>query len=290
MQNTSEMTISLIALVLFSGLIHASWNALTKSAKVDPLASMSVMCLCGAAFSLFFTPFVGLPNAASVPYIIASGFIHIAYYLLVGLSYRHGDFSAVYPIFRGGAPLLTALLGMLFLGEWLPLSTLFGIILLVCGLLVLSVNAFKKGSLNAKAITSALLLAFVVALYTIVDGKGARLADSPFNYVVYTHIMNAICMFPVIIIYLKIDILKVPAGVWKRTLPAGALSVVAYAIVLYAMTQAPVGVVSALRETSVVFAAIIGWLFMNEKLGKWHFMAALLILIGLYLIKGLQTG
>jgi drug/metabolite transporter (DMT)-like permease len=277
----------ILLLVLLAALIHAGWNGLIKSAKIDPMTSMAMMCLAGALVSLPFFVFTGLPPNSAYPYLLVSGFVHIPYYLLVGYCYRHGHFSAIYPIFRGGAPLLTVLAGSVFLGEWLALPVYFGVITLVVGLLILSLNALKKGGITKNSLMMAITLACVVALYTVIDGMGVRASKSPFSYVLATHIANSIFMLPVILFYIKPDVRAIKPLVWGKIMAAGALSIIAYAIVLYAMMSVPVGIVSALRETSVLFAAFIGWLFLGEKLGRMHFYAAILIVIALMLIKGL---
>jgi drug/metabolite transporter (DMT)-like permease len=277
----------LLLLVLFSAMIHAGWNALIKSAKIDSLAAMGFMCMAGAVISLPLLLITNLPHIDSYFYLILSGFVHIAYYLLVGYSYRHGDFSAVYPIFRGGAPLLTVIAGSFYLNEWLGLYVYFGVVLLVSGLIISGLRAFKNKGLSLNSLSSALVLAGVVAGYTVIDGMGVRVSQSPFSYVLLTHIFNAVFMLPVIVFYIKPDVRAVSPVIWGKIAIAGGLSVLAYAIVLYAMTLAPIGIVSALRETSVLFAAIIGAVFLKEKLGAVHFIAACLIVIGLILIKGL---
>lgn len=280
------MSNSFLLLVLFSAFIHAGWNALIKSAKINPLSAMAFMCMAGAIISLPLLFFTNLPQNESYLYLILSGLVHIAYYLLVGYSYQHGNFSAVYPIFRGAAPLLTVIISGIYLQEWLDLSVYIGIITLIFGLVIISFNAFKNEALSFKSLNSALVLAGVVATYTVIDGMGVRMSQSPFSYVLLTHIVNAVFMLPVIIFYIKPDIRTVSPLAWGKVTLAGSLSVLAYTIVLYAMTLAPIGIVSALRETSVLFAALIGAIFLKEKLNLIHYVAAIFIVIGLLFIKG----
>jgi drug/metabolite transporter (DMT)-like permease len=273
------------ALVFLAALIHATWNALIKTSKADPIVAMCLLALTGGVIALPVLWVTGLPAAPSFMPALLSSLVHVVYYILVGYCYKYASYSAIYPIFRGTAPLITALLSFLFLGEILPPKTWLGIAIVVLGLLLLSHNALAKGGFSLKTLGVALILAGVVASYSVLDGYGARLSGQAIAYVLLTHLLSALFILPVALYAFKINLHAIPRQLWARTSFAAFISMGGYSLVLYAMTLAPIGIIAALRETSVLFAALIGWFFMGEKLGKWHFLSAIFIMCGLVLIK-----
>jgi drug/metabolite transporter (DMT)-like permease len=273
------------ALVLCAAFIHASWNALIKTSKADPILAMCLLAITGGVLAVPALVLTGLPAAPSLPFALLSSLVHLIYYVLVGYCYKYASYSAIYPIFRGSAPLITAVLGFTFLNEKLPFHIWLGILVLVLGLLLLSLNALKKGGFSLKTLGAALVLACVVAFYTVLDGQGARLSHNALAYVLFSHLLSGIFMLPLLHYQFKIDFKTISFYLWQRTTLAAALGIIGYSIVLYAMTLAPIGVIAALRETSVLFAALLGWLFMGEKLGRVHFISCLIVVIGLTLLK-----
>jgi drug/metabolite transporter (DMT)-like permease len=273
------------AAVLFAAACHAGWNALIK-VGLDPLSTTILIAVGSAVVSLAGLPFVGLPAAAAWPWVVASGFIHLFYFAALAEAYRVGDLGQVYPIARGAAPLMTAAGSTLFVGEHLSIFGWTGIAALATGVLLLSARGGRAiVHLDRRAVAFALLTALTICAYSLIDGIGARRSQNPQAYVAWVFLANAV--------------LLVPYGLWRnadgmtdalrrfplRGLAGGALQALAYGIVLWAMTLAPIAIVAGLRETSVLFGAVIAVLLLKEPFRTARVGAAALILCGLVLLR-----
>lgn len=274
----------IIGLVLLAALLHASWNAMAKSGGTPQFSIASyrlISALCCLPL-LFLFP---LPLAASWPMLLASAIIHTAYYGTLSMSYRTGDLSQVYPLFRGLAPVLVVLGAALFANEYLPAGAMIGIGLVSVGLVSITFAGGAIGKIPPAALRWGLATSVLIAAYTVADGIGVRAAGNPFSYIIWLFVLEPI-----------------PIGLWllardrsawfgyMRAKPgkitAGALAAAtAYAMVIYAMGVAPMAMVSSLRETSVIFAALIGTLMFREPFGRQRIIAAILVCIGVVLIK-----
>jgi drug/metabolite transporter (DMT)-like permease len=273
------------AAVLFAAACHAGWNATIKR-TLDPLATTVLISIGAALVSLAGMPFVGLPNAAAWPWVIASVLIHLLYFAALIESYRAGDMGQVYPIARGTAPLLTALASPLLVGERVGFLAWAGILLLAGGVFLLSLRGGRDlAKLNGRAVSFALLTALTICAYSLVDGIGARLAGSANAYSVALFVGIG----PVMVMYALMrsgtGVLPVMAGHWKTGLAGGALQLGSYGIAIWAMTLAPIAIVAALRETSVLFGALIAVVFLKEPMRTSRIVAALMIVTGLVLIR-----
>jgi drug/metabolite transporter (DMT)-like permease len=271
--------------VLFAAACHAGWNATIKGG-LDPLATTVLISIGAAIVSLVFLPVTGLPAAAAWPWCAASVLIHLVYFAALIESYRAGDMGQVYPIARGSAPLLTAVTTTVFVGERLGLPGWCGIILLVAGVMVLSLRGGRDlAKLDREAVGFALFTAVTICAYSVVDGVGARLAGSANAY--------SVALFagigPVMVIYAfgrrGSDVFPEMARHWRLGLAGGALQLGSYGIAIWAMTVAPIAIVAALRETSVLFGAAIAVVFLKEPLRPSRVSAALMIVAGLILIR-----
>ena len=271
--------------VLFAALCHAGWNALIK-VGLDPLSTTALIVTGATFFALAAVPFVPLPAAASWPYLVASSFIHLLYFAGLAEAYRSGDLGQVYPIARGSAPLMTAAAGTVLVGEHLGALAWCGIVALACGVLLLSLRGGRDlARLDRRAVGFALLTAVTICVYTVVDGVGARLAGNPISYVLWGFIGICICLMPYVL-WRNGRALFVDLGhFWQRGLAGGALQVVSYGIALWAMTLAPIAIIAALRETSVLFGAAIAVVVLKEPLRMVRVAAAALIVCGLALIR-----
>ena len=279
------MSSFVFAAVLFAAACHAGWNAAIKRG-LDPLATTVLISIGAAIVSALLFPFVGLPAAAAWPWCIASVVIHLFYFAALIESYRAGDMGQVYPIARGAAPLMTATATTFFVGEHLGLSGWCGIILLVAGVLLLSLRGGRDlAKFDRKAVGFALLTAVTVCGYSVVDGVGARLAGSANAYSVALFVGIG----PVMAIYALarrgIAVWPAIGRSWGTGLAGGALQLGSYGIAIWAMTLAPIAIVAALRETSVLFGAAIAVIFLKEPLRASRIAAALLIVTGLTLIR-----
>jgi len=273
------------AAVLFAAACHAGWNASIKRG-LDPLATTVAISIGAALVALMALPLVGLPARAAWPYVLASVGIHLAYFAALIESYRAGDMGQVYPIARGSAPLLTATATTAFVGERLGLAGWLGIALLAAGVLLLSLRGGRDlARLNRRAVGFALFTAVTICAYSVVDGVGARLAGSANAYTA----AGFLCIGPVMALYALIrsgpTVLGEMRRSWLTGLAGGALQLGSYGIAIWAMTLAPIAIVAALRETSVLFGALIAVVVLKEPLRAGRVAAAFLIVAGLVLIR-----
>lgn len=273
------------AAVMFAAACHAGWNAAIKRG-LDPLATTVAISVGAALVSLVIVPVVGLPARAAWPWVLASVAIHLAYFAALIESYRAGDMGQVYPIARGSAPLMTATVATAFIGERLGLAGWFGITLLAAGVLLLSLRGGRDlATLDRRAVGFALFTAVTICAYSVVDGVGARLAG---NASAYSTALFA-GMGPVMALYALARngprALGNARRLWSVGLAGGALQLGSYGIAIWAMTVAPIAIVAALRETSVLFGAMIAVIVLKEPLRAARAVAALLIVVGLALIR-----
>ncbi|WP_120236477.1 DMT family transporter [Collimonas fungivorans] len=278
------MTAGVIALVLCAALLHASWNAMLKSSG-DRLWAITLMTIGSAVASVPIVLWAPLPALASWPYILMSVVLHAGYNLFLVRAYRAGDFGQSYPIARGSSPLLVSLGAALFAGEQLGILTLAGVVLISAGIISLAQIKFRRGSSVAgsrqwDAPLSAFTTGVFIAGYTIVDGLGSRLAGSAASYAGWMFLLDGL---PLLVIYLSMHgslrIALRERATWNA-LGGGAMSLLAYGIVIWAITLAPMGPVSALRETSVLFAALIARMFLGEALTLRRLLSCAVIALG----------
>jgi drug/metabolite transporter (DMT)-like permease len=273
-----------MAAVLFAALLHAAWNAIVKSSPDKQLDT--VLVTAGAAavsiVSLFFVP---VPAPQSWGYLAASALIHVAYFALVAAAYRTGDLSYVYPIMRGSAPLLTAIVAGVLLAEPLGLGGWAGIVLISAGILLLAANQWRQGRFDAPQTLFALGNALVICVYTLVDGIGTRLSGNAFSYVGWMLAFNAILLVAFAALRRPEALVAHTRARWHLGLAGGTFTWASYAIALWAMTQAPLAMVAALRETSVIFGTILAAVVLKERFGATRYAAALLVCAGAAALK-----
>jgi drug/metabolite transporter (DMT)-like permease len=273
------------AAVLSAAAAHAGWNAAIKRG-LDPLVTTVLIAIGAGVVALPFLPLVGLPSAAAWPWVIASVLIHLGYFAGLIEAYRTGDMSQVYPIARGSAPLLTATVSTTWLGERLGLLGWIGLVSLVCGVFLLSLRGSGDlAKLNRRAVGFALFTALTICAYSIVDGVGARASGNAHGYTVALFIGNAVVMALYGVARRGPKVFAVMSPFWVTGLAGGGLQLASYWIAIWAMTVAPIAVVAALRETSVLFGALIAVVILKEPLRASRVAAALLIVAGLMMIK-----
>jgi drug/metabolite transporter (DMT)-like permease len=271
--------------VLFAAACHAGWNALIK-VGLDPLSTTTLISVGSGVVALAFAPFVGVPAWAAWPWLAASVVIHLVYFASLIESYRTGDLGQVYPIARGSAPLMTAAITSIFVGEKLSVLGWMGIVALVAGVLLLSARGGRQlAEIDRRAIGFALFTALTICAYSVVDGIGARLSANPNGYSVWLFIGIAVVMVPYALYRDGRDVIPAMQRFWLRGFAGGALQVLSYGIAIWAMTIAPIAIVATLRETSVLFGAAIAVLVLKEPLRAVRVMAACLIVCGLVLIR-----
>ena len=261
------MPIEVTLAVLGAALAHATWNAMIKSSR-NVLLDMTTVTLAGGAVAAPLLLFAPQPARESWPYLAASCVLHIGYYVAVVGAYRAGDLSHGYPIMRGVAPLIVSVCALAWLGE-APTPTVWaGVLLISGGVLSLGLAGFHWRQSRVST-AWALGNAVIIAAYTLVDAAGIRLSGSSAGYVLWLFVLDAL-PFPLMVLLLKKrQVLDYASRHWARGLLGGVLSAGAYGVALWAMTRAPVAAVAALRETSVIFAALIGaWLLKEGHIAR----------------------
>ena len=278
------MTTPVLALVLFAALLHAGWNALLKS-QTDKAAGALAVSIGSASCGLLCLLFTGLPAREAWPLVAASAALHTGYFLFLMSAYRVGDFSQVYPIARGTAPLITALGAGVLLGEYLtPLETA-AVVTIGLGLISLVLTARTDGRLNIMSCTLAVVTGLFISGYSLNDGVGARLAGNSVAFYSAAALLNCAVMCIGMPLF-KRDVIPLALGKCRRSLwIGGPLSFVAYAIVTWAFTQAPIALVAALRETSLVFALVLGSLFLKERVNAGKIVSVFVTLCGAVLLR-----
>ncbi len=275
---TSPMPPVLFVIVLFAGLLHASWNAIVKRGS-DTLFTTILVTGSAALIAVACLPFVTAPDPRSWPWLAGSTVLQAGYYLLVARTYRVTDMSAAYPLMRGCAPILVALVGGVVLGERLPGLAWAGIGLICFGILCMSHGIVRR------QMWLPLLNAGVIATYTLVDAFGARQSGSALGYTLWLFLLSGLPLpiwalstrAPQLIAYARAN--------WGYGLVGGIGTLTSYGVVLWAMTQAPVAMVSALRETSILFGVLISALVLRERVTLQRWIAAGLIVAGAVVLR-----
>lgn len=286
------LTAPIVLAVLFGALLHAGWNALIKSGRDKQLDTALIHSL-GFFVALPVLMWVGLPAAASWPYILTSTVIHLGYYIALAGAYRHGDLGLTYPVMRGSAPLLVAIGSVAFIGETLSPVGWLGVVVVCAGVLTLGLS---PSSLHAgdtaqrrRSLRFALGNAAIIALYTVVDGLGVRASGNALAYVAALFLFDGIPYLLLVLWQRGRDqrgaALHYMAGRWKIAAIGTLASIGSYAIALWAMTRAPVALVAALRETSVLFAAVIGTVLLREPFGWQRAIGTLVVVAGVIALR-----
>lgn len=283
-----ELTFGVTFAVLGAALLHAAWNALIKSGR-DPLLDTAVVALSGTLVALPLTLFVEAPARESWPYILATVVVHFGYYAALAAAYRAGDLSHGYPIMRGVAPLMVALVSGLWIGEQLAAGAWTGVVLISGGVLSLAFAGGRRGEAagrNAAAATRwALACAAIIAVYTLIDGAGVRVSGGAERYAVWLFVFLGLPFGLAVLAMKRGVLLRHAAQYWRRGVAGSMMSGLAYGIALWAMTRAPVAIVAALRETSVIFGALIGAWLLKEGHLKARLAGAAAVLAGLIALK-----
>jgi phosphonate utilization associated putative membrane protein len=276
------ITWPVLALVLTGALLHASWNALVKSSSDKTLDTALIHVLC-SVLALPVLLVVGLPPLHVWPYVLASLVIHVGYYFALAGALKHGELGLAYPLMRGTAPLLVAIGSFAFLGEAVrPLGWL-GIVMVCAGVLMLGMSA---GLLkHRKAVLFALSNAVLIAIYTVVDAQGARLSGHVGQYVALLFVLDGWPFAVLVYLQRKGQVWEYARARWPLATFGALASLGSYSIALWAMTVAPVALVAALRETSVLFAVILGAWLLRERWTRWRVIGASTIVCGVVALR-----
>ncbi len=277
------MSLAVSMAVLLAALLHASWNAMIKGGG-DVLHDTAGIVVGAMLIGLPFLFVVPVPSASAWPFIIASVVVHLAYYWLMISAYRVGDLSLVYPLMRGVAPLITAIAGIAVLGEMPAPMAWLGMLLVSGGVFLLGYRALGHAPSRA-AVTFALANAAVIALYTLIDGHGARVSGNAWSYIVWLFVLDGIPFSLWMLATRRETFVAHLRRRSRRALAGGGLSAAAYAISVWAMTKAPVALVASLRETSVLFATLIGARLLRERLSARRWSGVIAVVLGVLALK-----
>jgi drug/metabolite transporter (DMT)-like permease len=279
----TELPATVMAAVLGAALLHAAWNAMLKASPDKDLEN-AALALARIVLGLLALPWMALPAPAAWPWIAASVVIHIAYFWTLAGAYRHGDLSFTYPIMRGGAPVLVALAGAMLFGEVLPWPDVAAMGLVCAGILAFAARPAGEGA-TRQALLFAVANACVIACYTLVDAQGVRVSGSALGYTVCLLLANGVVQVAIGVASRGGAVHRHAIRHWPRVFAGAICTIASYAIALWAMTRAPVALVATLRESSVVFAAGIGVLFLGEAFSRMRLAATLMVLAGLVLLR-----
>ena len=270
------MSLTVFEIVLVAAVLHASWNAIVKAGK-NTVLTMVLVTASAALWAVVLLPVLPSPSPESWPYIALSAALQIVYFALIARIYRIADMSQTYPIMRGAAPLIVALAGTLLLDEALSSSAWLGVCIICSGILIM---LWSGGQKSREGLILALLNALVISGYTLVDGIGVRLSAASASYTLWIFLITGVAITCWATLtqwsqtrhYLRLN--------WHLGAVGGLGTLVSYGLALYAMTQAPVAVVAALRETSILFSAVISWLILKEHITIVRCVSVCVIAIG----------
>jgi drug/metabolite transporter (DMT)-like permease len=272
---------SVTAAVLAAALTHAIWNAIAHGIK-DQLLAFALIGAGGIAVAIPLVILAPLPREKAWPYLAASIAIHVLYNLGLMRAYRYGEFSQVYPLARGTSPLVVTILAAAFVHEKPSLPQLAGVLVISVGLIVLVGSGKRPGR---AAFLAAVGTGLTIAAYTTVDGVGVRASGSSVGYIGWLMLLESLCVPLWALIMRRSVITKQPRATIAAGLVAGALSVLAYGLVLWAQTRGALAPIAALRETSVIFGAIIGTVAFREPFGRSRIAATIVVSAGIILLN-----
>jgi drug/metabolite transporter (DMT)-like permease len=276
------VTATVLVVVLGAGALHATWNALAKSLE-DRLFAFAVIGVASTVAGGLALLVTGLPARPALGYLLVSVVVHVAYEYGLMSSYRLGAFNQTYPIARGTSPLVVAIGAWWLANEHLTLLAWSGIVILAAGLMSLALSSGSLTRADLPAVGAAVATGLAIAGYTLADGLGVRRANDPYAYAALLFFLQG-PVFPIVVVLRRRPVNWKELPPVGRGLLAGGLSVVAYSAVLWAQVHAPLAEVAALRETSVIVAAIIGTVFLKERFGSRRVAAAVLVVVGILLI------
>jgi drug/metabolite transporter (DMT)-like permease len=272
------------AAVLLAAVLHAIWNALAHQVA-DKLVTATLLSLSFVVFGVAALPWVEMPAAASWPALAASAAVHLAYTLLLMRSYRLGAFNQMYPLARGMAPWLVALVAMTLVGERLSGLQLLGVAVVSLGLGCLVFANGVPRHQELPAVSAAALTGLSIAAYTVIDGVGVRLSGAPLGYAAWLFILHGLSMVAFTAIRRGPSLWPEVAAHWRLGAVAGTCAVLAYGLVLWAQSRGSLAAVAALRETSVIVGAVIGAVVFREPFGRWRTAATVVVVAGIALLN-----
>ena len=273
---------SIYLLIFFAALLHALWNIIIKSLN-NSLVGIAVKVFFQ---SIIFFPIIFIvqpPQGLTWFYLVCSSILHSIYFILLGNMYNRGDITVIYPIARGCAPVFVTIISLIFLQDSISLVGIIGIITVSFGLVLLSLENFKI-EMNIKIIGISLFIALIISIYTFTDGAGVRSADMASTYIVWNFFLGGWISIGYVFFTNKKELFELKLMDLMYILLATIISFTAYAIIIWSMKHIPIGFVSSMRESSIIFASLIGYYFLKEKIGYIRLLSGFIFFIGVYLI------
>jgi drug/metabolite transporter (DMT)-like permease len=273
--------VPVVLAVLVAALLHASWNA-AAHAMPDREVGFFLLNIGVCVVPIAFLPWVGLPEPSAWPFVVGSVLVHLAYNLLLLRSYQLGDFGQTYPLARGTAPLVVAVVGVAVVGQHLSLVEALGVVTISCGLVVLVLG---RGSFHATrpAVVAALTTGIAIATYTVIDGVGVRRAADPVPYIAWIFALQG-PLIATVVARRRRGLVQDARALLLPGLLSGLVSFVAYALVVWAQSRGRLATVASLREVSIVFGALIGAAFFRERFGPLRVLGALIVFTGVVVL------
>lgn len=269
--------------LLFAAALHAGWNAVVKIG-LDRFLSVTLISLSAGCVSTLLLPFVAFPIAAAWPWLLVSCLLHTGYKLFLIEAYRAGDLGQVYPIARGAAPLIVSVVMTIGFSEHLSPLAMSGVALLVAGVWLMSAKGGReRARLEMRPVLFAFATSVFIAGYTLADGLGARINGDAHGYAVWLFVLDGLLMLAILLVNRGVRSVATLLVHWRSGLAGGAMSFGSYWIAIWAMTSTPIALVSALRESSVLFAAAISIVILREPTTGWRAAAAIVIVGGIML-------
>ncbi len=278
------MDLKVLSLVLLAALAHAGWNAWLKKISPD-FIGLGALSIGWLIFGVVTLPIVGIPDDSHWPYLLVTTVVHTAYAALLVNAYRHGDLSLVFPIARGSGPLIVALASPWFLEEQLSGADLSAVALLVAGIFIIGLAGSGANIRDRHAIVLSMATGVAIATYTIIDAAGARAGASPHVYTAWLFVLASLGQLMVAALMHRAATPVLLRPHLGRGITVGILSAIAYAVVLWAMSIAPAALIAAVRETSILFAALIGWRLLGEHISRFRWAGVALMVTGLIIVR-----
>jgi len=279
------MDLNIILIVLAAAAMHAGWNAIAKTGA-DPFLSICLIGIFGGLATMTLLPFLPVPSRELWLWIIGSAIIHTGYKLFLIQAYKAGDLSQIYPLARGTAPLIVTIISIFYLGEALNNAQIAGVLVLVFGIWLMAIRGGATlGRLDKRAVFFAITTSMFIATYTIIDGLAGRIAPTVLSFLAYMTSLDGIFMAIAFLSIRGVSNLRQIIPFWRQGLIGGIMSNTAFALSIWAMKTAPIALVAALRETSIIFAVLIARVVLKETMTGWRIASALLIATGIIFMR-----
>lgn len=256
---------TIIALVVFSSLLHSTWHSLVKISgnRLITYSLINIFAAIIAGTYIIFDPFI---TKSALPYLALSSLIHLAYKIVLIKAYEAKDFSVIFPISRGSAPVFILIISIIYLGiDIIPIK-LFLVLFIGVLICLLALPSIQKGEASARNVYYACTTGLITALYSLVDGYGGRISENPITFICWMYVIDAMIFPPYTYLKYKKEFRSLVREYWGRSLVAALFSVISYAIVVFAMSKISIAEIAAIREINIVFAALISYFFLKEKI------------------------